>query len=159
MDSREYREQLKKEYKEHYRAIKEMRTKLEQQKKKARIANALNDMNTDGLMDSMQDNIDKLKLRMYEAEARFEAWMDSDDDGMASKIEEAEEFQRKKSAREMLESIRADMKKVDKKIEIIQPDIKTEQTDDSLISDALIPDSVKKSIGPATKTKSEQKNG
>ena len=154
MDSREYREQLKQEYKEHYRAIKDMRSKLETQKKKARIVNAVNEMDSQSLMDSMQDSIDKLKLRMYEAEARLEAWLD-DDSEHQQKMEEAEEFRKKQAAREMLESIRSEMKEIKKVVKIQEPTI-SEEPEIPIQSDALISKSVKKSIGPSKETQKDK---
>lgn len=76
----EERERLKQEYKEHYRKIKEAKERLKQTEKKGRIAQALNDMNADEILGSVDEFLGKVRDKVNLSEAKFDMAMDSLED-------------------------------------------------------------------------------
>jgi hypothetical protein len=140
MGSIEDRQRLKEEYKEHYKAVRELRKKAAEAERTSRIRSALNNMNTDSLMETFDEMLHKVREKIDLAEARLEIMLESrgessgtsDDyshgtsDGTSSGISESdrlkmEEFERKEKTRETLSKIRAEMgllqNELDEKIE------------------------------------------
>lgn len=107
MNSREERERLKEEYKEHYRSILESKKKLEQYERKAKIIKALEQIDPKPVFDSLQNALGKLREKVAHAEARYETWMD--DAGELRAQEESEEFSRQQRAKDTIRSLRAEM--------------------------------------------------
>lgn len=134
MGSIEDRERLKEEYKKHYRSIKELRQKAVDAERMAKVNNALNRMNVDGLMDSFDEVLDKVRHKIALAEAKMEVYLESAEELNSDEVYrcEDEEFIRKQRSEETLQRIRAEMG-------IIQTDIKEQIS-------AL--NEVDKSIGP-----------
>ena len=71
------RERLKQEYKAHYRKIKEAKERLKSTQKKGRIAQALNDMNADELLGSVDEFLGKLRDKVNLSEAKLDIAMEN----------------------------------------------------------------------------------
>jgi len=116
MGSVEDRQRLKEEYKEHYRAVRELRKKAAEAERTSKIRTALNNMNTDSLMDTFDDMMQKVREKIDYAEARLEVMLESRDEredgdeaSSTAKREEFEESLRKQKAQETLSKIRLEM--------------------------------------------------
>ena len=128
------RERLKEEYKEHYRRIKEAKDRLKQTEQKGKIAQALNNMNADNLLESVDEFLGKVKEKVTHAEARLDVAMDSldeDDPGSAAgklKQEELDEEIKKQKAKQTLKQVKAEMGMLYSEIEKHAEEIKAEKT-------------------------------
>lgn len=78
--SEEERERLKQEYKEHYRRIKEIKERGKRAEQKGKIAQAVNNMNPDSLLESVDEFLGKVRDKVTHAEARLDVAMDSMDE-------------------------------------------------------------------------------
>ncbi len=113
--SEQERERLKEEYKDHYRRIKEAKERLKQTEQKGKIAQALNNMNADNLLGSVDEFLGKVKDKVNFAEAKLDMAMDSMDEddptSTAGKIkqEELDLELKKKKAKETLQQVKAEM--------------------------------------------------
>jgi len=113
MDSRQERERLKEEYKEHYRSIRESRKKLEQYERKAKIAGALEQIDPTPVIDGLHSALGKLREKVTMAEARLEVYLDEHIPKDAKAIEEAEAFEQKEKVRNSLDAIRKEMSQLE----------------------------------------------
>ncbi|HLR76814.1 MAG TPA: hypothetical protein VK106_04090 [Balneolaceae bacterium] len=77
MDSKKQREQLKREYKKHYRQMREVKEKLRRSKKKRNITEALNNMDTGELMASFDSFLLDVKSTVAHAEAKLDVALES----------------------------------------------------------------------------------
>jgi chromosome segregation ATPase len=151
VNSREERERLKEEYKEHYRAILESKKKLEQYERKAKIIKALEQIDPKPVFDSLQNALGKLKEKVAHAEARYETWMDDANDANAQV--EAEEFSQQQRAKDTIRMLRAEMgsleEELDRKVSRIERSKTVEPAADSESESGhgRIPDGVTKTIG------------
>lgn len=110
-DSREERERLKEEYKEHYRKIREVKERLARSQKTQNISDALKNMDTTQLTDTFDEFLYKVKSKIANVEARLEVAMDSlaeTDDDITSEIERDEELKKAK-AKETLRQAKIEM--------------------------------------------------
>lgn len=110
-DSREERERLKEEYKEHYRKIREVKERLARSQKTQNISDALKNMDTTQLTDTFDEFLYKVKNKIANVEARLEVAMDSladTDDDITSEIERDEELKKAK-AKETLRQAKIEM--------------------------------------------------
>ncbi len=158
MNSREERERLKEEYKEHYRSMLEYKKKLGYYERKAKILKALEQMNTAPVMDSLNSVLDKVKEKVALAEARLE--MAFDDSEESRKNEEAEEFNRQQAARETLRKVKAEMGVLED--ELVKTVEELEKSTAKTVSHkkegrpeaghGKIPSDILKTIGPADRT-------
>ncbi|CAN0335962.1 unnamed protein product [Chrysoparadoxa australica] len=71
------RERLKQEYKEHYRRIKEAKERLKGAEQKGKIAQAINNMDADNLLGSVDEFLGKVRDKVSHVEARLDVAMDS----------------------------------------------------------------------------------
>lgn len=132
--SEQERERLKEEYKDHYRRIKEAKERLKQTEKKGKIAQALNNMNADNLLESVDEFLGKVKDKVVHSEARLDVAMDSyDDDDLDSvesklKQEELEEEIKKQKAKQTLKQVKAEMGMLYSEIEKTADEIHAEKT-------------------------------
>ena len=96
MGSQEDRERLKEEYKEHFRAIRDLKKKAAESERMARISSALNNVNTQSLMDSFDNALHKVRETIEVAEAKIEMAIESrlDDHG----DEELREIEKRRKA-------------------------------------------------------------
>jgi phage shock protein A len=110
MGSVEDRERLKEEYKEHFRAIKEVRKKAAESERMAKIARALEDMNADHLLDSADEVLHRLREKIEIAEAKLDMIIQHRDNTVSSAaVQEFEDAQQKQKAAQTLQKIRAEM--------------------------------------------------
>lgn len=132
--SEQERERLKEEYKDHYRRIKEAKERLKQTEQKGKIAQALNNMNADNLLESVDEFLGKVKDKVNFAEARLDVAMDSlDEDDTSSaagkvKQEELDTELKKKKAKETLQQVKAEMGMLYSEIEKHAEEIHAEKT-------------------------------
>lgn len=130
----EERERLKEEYKEHYRRIKEAKERLRRAEQKGKIASALNNMNADNLMESVDEFLGKVKEKVSFAEAKLDVAMDSldeDDPSTAAgkvKEEELNEELKKQKAKETLKQVKAEMGMLYSEIEKQADEIRADKT-------------------------------
>jgi len=143
-DSREERERLKEEYKEHYRKIREVKERLARSQKTKNISDALKNMDTTQLTDTFDEFLYKVKSKIANVEARLDVAMDSladTDDDITAEIERDEELKKAK-AKETLRQAKIEMGLLYNEIE---------QQADSM--------SVEKTIGTKKKTDLETEAG
>ena len=132
--SEEERERLKEEYKEHYRRIKEAKERLKRTEQKGKIAQALNNMNTDELLGSVDEFLGKVRERVNLTEARLDVAMDGLEDeelsSTSSKIkqQEREEATQKHKAKQTLQQLKAEMGMLYSEIEKHADEIKAQKT-------------------------------
>lgn len=130
--SEEERERLKQEYKDHYRKIKELKERSKRAEQKGKIAQAVNNMNPDNLLESVDEFLGKVRDKVTHVEARLDVAMDSMDDDSALeteiKNEEHEAELKKQRAKETLQQVKAEMGMLYSEIEKTADEIKTEKT-------------------------------
>lgn len=128
------RERLKEEYKDHYRRIKEAKERLKQTEQKGKIAQALNNMNADELLGSVDEFLGKVKDKVINVEARLDVAMDSldeDDPSTAAgklKQEELDAEIKKQKAKQTLQQVKAEMGMLYSEIEKHAEEIHAEKT-------------------------------
>lgn len=149
----EERERLKQEYKEHYRKIKEAKERLKQTEKKGRIAQALNDMNADEILGSVDEFLGKVRDKVNLSEAKFDMAMDSlEDEDLSETARKANEQERdeeikKQKAKETLKQVKAEMGMLYSEIEKTADEIQAKKTIGT-----------KKEVNDSDLNKSEQEN-
>lgn len=129
----EDRERLKEEYKDHYRRIKEAKERLKRAEQKGKISQAVHNMNADGLLESVDEFLGKVREKVTHVEARLEVAMDSledEDTTAASKIkkEELDEELKRQKAKQTLKQVKAEMGMLYNEIEKHADEIRTEKT-------------------------------
>lgn len=110
-DSREERERLKEEYKQHYRKIREVKERLARSQKTKNISDALKDMDTSAVTDTFDEFLYKVKSKIANVEARLDVAMDSlatSEDDTIDEIERDEELKKAK-AKETLRQAKIEM--------------------------------------------------
>jgi hypothetical protein len=156
MGSQEDRERLKEEYKEHYRAIRELRKKAAESERMAKITSALENVNAEQILESFDNVLNKVREKIEIAEAKLEMAIDSQLNDHHD--EELREIENKRKAQETIQKFKSDMRGLDnileEKVQQIEKMEKTlgrsnsgeiERHDDTK--------TVKKSLGPSGKTK------
>jgi small-conductance mechanosensitive channel len=132
--SEQERERLKEEYKDHYRRIKEAKERLKQTEQKGKIAQALNNMNADNLLESVDEFLGKVKEKVTNVEARLDVAMDSLDEDDPSttagkiKQEELDAEIKKQKAKQTLQQVKAEMGMLYSEIEKHADEIHAEKT-------------------------------
>jgi hypothetical protein len=130
--SEEERERLKQEYKDHYRKIKELKERSKRAEQKGKIAQAVNNMNPDNILESVDEFLGKVRDKVTHVEARLDVAMDSmdDDSGLENEIknEEHEAELKKQKAKQTLQQVKAEMGMLYSEIEKTADEIKTEKT-------------------------------
>lgn len=132
--SEEERERLKQEYKDHYRKIKEAKERLKQTEKKGKIAQALNNMNADELLGSVDEFLGKVRDKVNLSEAKFDMAMDSLEDEDLSETarkankQEREEELKKQRAKDTLKQVKAEMGMLYSEIEKTADEINAKKT-------------------------------
>lgn len=129
-DSREERERLKEEYKEHYRKMHEAKERLAGVQKKKNIVDALNNMDTSPLMETFDDFLIKIKSKIAHVEARLDVAMDSlvSDEDDFENIRKSDEELRKEQAKETLRQAKIEMGLLYSEIERQADAVKVEKT-------------------------------
>jgi hypothetical protein len=151
MGSKEDRERLKEEYKEHFRAIRDLRKKVTESERMAKISSALHNVNAESIMDTFDQALNKVRETIEIAEVKIEMAIESrlDDHG----DDELKEIEQKRKAKEALEKIRSDMSflhnDLTEKVEEIQVQAKTLGPSTSVSSKKTeSAESTRKSLGP-----------
>lgn len=106
--SQQDRERLKEEYKEHYRKIRDAKEKVRRSRYVKNVSEAVQNMNADELLSSVDEFLDKVRNRMASIEARLDVAMDEfmEQDTLD---EELEKELKKKKAHETLRQIKQEM--------------------------------------------------
>jgi Sec-independent protein translocase protein TatA len=151
MGSQEDRERLKEEYKEHFRAIRDLKKKAAESERMARISSALNNVNTQTIMDSFDQALHKVKETIEIAEAKIEMAIESrlDDHG----DEELREIEQRRRAQETLRNLKSEMGTLENHLDSTVEEIKNSpktlgpSTNDHSLSDTGT-QSISKSLGP-----------
>ncbi len=110
--SEQERERLKQEYKEHYRKIRDVKEKLRRNRSVQNISNALENMDTSDLMDSVDHFLGKVRHKVADFEARLDVALEnltSDDRNTEIQRDELDEELRKEKARETLKQVKLEM--------------------------------------------------
>lgn len=128
--SEQEREKLKEEYKEHYRKIRDVKEKLRRSESVRNISSAVENMNTDHLMDSVDYFLDKVRHQVANFEARLDVAMENLSGKEESRASEAEmeEVHRKEKARETLKQVKIEMGMLYNELEKKAGDIRVEKT-------------------------------
>jgi hypothetical protein len=106
--SEQERERLKEEYKDHYRKIRDTKEKLRRSKYVQNVNDALNQMNADELLSSVDHFLGNVRDKMSHIEARLDVAME----GFLEEHDQKEvldEELRKEHARESLKQIKLEM--------------------------------------------------
>lgn len=106
-NSEQEREKLKEEYKEHYRKIREAKEKLRRSKYVKNVNDAMQQMNADELLSSVDEFLGKVRTKMVHLESRLDVAMDQFLDHEVQ--EESDEQLRKERARDTLNQIKMEM--------------------------------------------------
>lgn len=128
------RERLKQEYKAHYRKIKEAKERLKSTQKKGRISQALNDMNADELLGSVDEFLGKLRDKVNLSDAKLDIAMQNIDDSNLSepnqsfKQSEFEDEKKRQKAKDTLKQVKAEMGMLYSEIEKTADEIQTKKT-------------------------------
>lgn len=131
--SEQERERLKEEYKEHYRRIKEAKERLRRAEQKGRIAKAVENMNPDSLLESVDEFLGKVRDKVTHVEARLDVAMDSLEDegteaGSKIKNEELDRELKREKAKQTLKQVKAEMGMLYSEIEKHAEEIRADKT-------------------------------
>ncbi|MEX0719238.1 MAG: hypothetical protein WD059_01135 [Balneolaceae bacterium] len=132
-ESEQERERLKEEYKDHYRRIREAKERLKETEQKGKIVQAVNNMNADNLLGTVDEFLGKVRDKVTNVEARLDVAMDSlKDEGSVAgnklKEEELDEELKKEKARQTLKQVKAEMGMLYSEIEKHADEIRAEKT-------------------------------
>lgn len=127
------RQRLKEEYKDHYRRIREAKQRLKETEQKGKIAQAVNNMNADSLLESVDEFLGKVREKVTHVEARLDVAMDSLEDEISASVskikeEELDEELKKQKARQTLKQVKAEMGMLYSEIEKHADEIHAEKT-------------------------------
>ncbi|TVR31966.1 MAG: hypothetical protein EA390_05785 [Balneolaceae bacterium] len=121
------RERLKEEYKDHYRQIREAKEKLRRSKYVKNVSDAMQQMNADDLLSSVDEFLGTVRNKMSHFEARLDVAMDQfmDEKPDDSELDEA---LKKEKARDTLKEIKREMGMLYSEIEQQANDLNVEKT-------------------------------
>lgn len=125
--SEQERDRLKEEYKDHYRKIRDTKEKLRRSKYVQNVNDALNQMNPDELLSSVDHFLGNVRDKMSHIEARLDVAMEGFLDGDDQK-EMMDEELRKEHARESLKQIKLEMGLLYSEIEEQAKEMKIDKT-------------------------------
>jgi hypothetical protein len=126
-NSEQERERLKEEYKDHYRQIREAKEKLRRSKYVKNVSDAMQQINADELLSSVDNFLGTVRNKMAHFEARLDVAMDQflDDHPDESELDEA---LKKEKARDTLKEIKREMGMLYSEIEQQANDLNVEKT-------------------------------
>lgn len=109
--SEQERERLKEEYKGHYRKIRDTKEKLRRSKYVQNVNQAMQQMNADELLSSVDEFLGQVRSKMAGIEARLDVAMDHfmDDSGNDADTAELDEALKKEKAKDTLRQIKTEM--------------------------------------------------
>lgn len=108
LNSEQERERLKEEYKEHYRKIRDAKDKLRRSKYVQNVNQAMQKMNADDLLSSVDDFLGSVRSKMANFEARLDVAMDQFLEDEQGQVELDEEMKKVKM-RDTLKEIKREM--------------------------------------------------
>jgi phage shock protein A len=161
MANKEY-EQLKNEYKKHYKKLNEMKQKLMQAKHTQRIAQALEDMDPKPVLQSVDDMIEVIRDKAAQWEAKltvalsdtYENFSSSEPDTDLKKVAEFEQMQKRQDIKNSINEIKQQMENLKieadpNKMPAVEKSIGDEAKANShnQLQDIMDVDSVKKTLG------------
>ncbi len=126
-NSEQERERLKEEYKEHYRKIRETKEKLRRSKYVKNVNEAIQQMNADELLSSVDEFLGKVRDKMTHIEARLDVAMDQFMDNPDADTE-LDEAMKKEQARDTLKQIKMEMGLLYSEIEHQAEELKADKT-------------------------------
>lgn len=130
--SEQDRDRLKEEYKEHYRKIRDAKEKLRRSGYVKNVNQALQQMNADELLSSVDHFLGNVRDKMSHIEARLDVAMDQfmseSDEGSEAKKSQLDEELRKESAQETLKQIKREMGLLYLEIEEQAKELKADKT-------------------------------
>lgn len=127
-NSEQERERLKEEYKEHFRKIRDTKEKLRRSKYVKNISDAVEQMNADELLGTVDEFLDKVRNRMIHIESRLDVAMEQFTENQAEEQEAFEEDLKKEKARDTLKSIKMEMGLLYSEIEKQADELKVDKT-------------------------------
>ncbi|HYW35691.1 MAG TPA: hypothetical protein VE868_09820 [Balneolaceae bacterium] len=110
-DSRKNREQLKQEYKEHFRKMRAAKERFKRVQKKKNIVDALREMDSSELMESFDSFLFEVQSKVARAEARLDVALEglnAESDHPVQQAE-AEEMSNRAKAKETLRQVKHEM--------------------------------------------------
>ncbi|MCC5915483.1 MAG: hypothetical protein JJU46_14000 [Balneolaceae bacterium] len=107
-NSEQEREKLKEEYKEHYRKMRDAKEKLRRSKYVRNVSDAMQNMNADELLDSVDQFLGTVRNKMAGIEARLDVAMEQFIDDHPDEAELDEELKKEK-AKDTLKQIKLEM--------------------------------------------------
>jgi phage shock protein A len=126
-NSEQERERLKEEYKEHYRKIRDAKEKLRRSKYVQNVNEAMQKMNADELLSSVDDFLGSVRTKMASFEARLDVAMDQFLDQEPG-VEELDEEMKKVKVRDTLKQIKQEMGLLYSEIEHQAENLNVEKT-------------------------------
>jgi len=137
--SRDQRERLKEEYKDHYRKIRDAGEKLRSSSYARKAGEAVNQMNADDLLESVDHFLGKVRYKMASIEAKLDLALDD----YLTEAEESEE-QQKMDQKIRDERAKSTLQQIKKEMGMLYDDL--EQQAEEL--------QVKKTVGPQNQSDS-----
>jgi hypothetical protein len=128
--SEQERERLKEEYKDHYRKMRDLKEKVRRSQSVRNISEAVENLNTDDLMESVDQFIDKIRHKVASVEARLDVALENLS-GDLKKNPDMEEFDdeiRKQRAQETIKQVKLEMGLLYHELEKRAGDLKVEKT-------------------------------
>lgn len=127
-NSEQERERMKEEYKEHYRKIRDTKEKLRRSKYVQNVNEAIQKMNTDDLLETVDEFLGKVRGRMAHIEARLDVAMNEILDDPEPDEAELDASLRKVQARDTLKQIKSEMGLLYRDIEQQAEDLQADKT-------------------------------
>ncbi len=155
MSGEEERNRLKEEYKAHYLKIKELKNKLAEAERVKKLTNAIHQINPQGLIDQFDEALDKVREKIFTAEARLDMAIESADaDDKVSPADE--EMLRKQKASETMKQMKMELGMLNDAIEEQASHMPAQKTlgkkpsENESLSNPLSPNTSSKSLGRPT---------
>jgi SPX domain protein involved in polyphosphate accumulation len=149
------RNRLKEEYKAHYLKIRELKQKLAEAERVKKITSAVNQINPQGLIDQFDEALDKVREKIFTAEARLDMAIESaDTDSVISAADE--ETLRKQKASETMKQMKMELGMLNDAIEEQAASLPAQKTlgkkkeENESMSNPLSPNTSQKSLGRPT---------
>ncbi|MEX2600967.1 MAG: hypothetical protein WD355_04925 [Balneolaceae bacterium] len=107
--SQEERDRLKEEYKEHYRKIRDVKEKVRRSQAVRNISEAVQQMNSDELLESVDHFLGEVRQKVARFEARLDVAMENLSESESIGEYERDETVRKERARETIRQVKSEM--------------------------------------------------
>jgi hypothetical protein len=128
--SEQEREKLKEEYKDHYRKIRDLKEKVRRSQSVKNISDAVDNLNADELLDSVDQFLDKVRRKVASVEARLDVALENltGDQEESQNSEMLDKEMRKQRARESIKQVKLEMGMLYHELEKRAGDMKVEKT-------------------------------